>query len=83
MFLARKTIASHLFRSKIFFQSPLLKYAFTMSPSLKDFKEIMPYEKLPKVDDDLHFPHENEDVNGGIRTVNFILFISFYLFFLF
>lgn len=83
MFLVKKAITIPLFRSKILFQAPFLKYAFAMSPSLKEFKEIMPYDKLPKVDDELHFPHENEDVNGGLQTVSFIFIMIFFLVFIF
>ena len=50
------------------FQTPFLRYSFTMSPSKADKKPFLP-EKYPRLEDDLYFPHENEHLTGGFPLV--------------
>lgn len=72
MLLLKKSFEKLLGCSKLKFQSQHPKFAFTMFPSIKDYRTVMPMDKIPKVNDELKFHHENEDVTGGIQNVFFI-----------
>lgn len=53
-------------------QLPFIRFNFTIYPSWKD-RNLMKFDKLPQVDDELKFPHESEEVTGGIKQVSFFV----------